>query len=154
MSDALPFALLALVVALLAAMPWQRFHPNHQFMLKLLSSHLCDEPTGRHPAAETIRIHTTRSLPTPVNQIWDDLMSETGSSFHADQHPKTLLALHTNRCGVASGAMRNRRMTLSTNDQRRVLLIDRDPRRQHLRAVALRCAFSKASIRYEKIWLF
>jgi response regulator RpfG family c-di-GMP phosphodiesterase len=29
-------------------------------------------------------------------------------------------------------------MTLSTNEQRRVLLIDHDPRRQHLRAVALR----------------
>jgi hypothetical protein len=43
MSDALPFALLALVVAFVAAMPWQRPHPNHDFMLKLLSSYLCDE---------------------------------------------------------------------------------------------------------------
>ena len=36
MSEALPFALLALFVVLLAAMPWHRPHPNHQFMLDLL----------------------------------------------------------------------------------------------------------------------
>jgi hypothetical protein len=36
MSEALPIALLVIVVALLAAMPWRRVHPNHQFILELL----------------------------------------------------------------------------------------------------------------------
>ena len=36
MSIWLPLALLALLVALLAAMPWRRAHPNHQFILELL----------------------------------------------------------------------------------------------------------------------
>jgi len=35
MTEALPFALLVLVVAILAAMPWRRPDPNHQFMLEL-----------------------------------------------------------------------------------------------------------------------
>jgi len=51
MSEALPFALLAVVVVLLAAMPWRRPHPNHQFMLELLrllgedeQTNSCDSP--------------------------------------------------------------------------------------------------------------
>ena len=44
LSQAFPFALLVLVVILLAAMPWHRPHPNHQFMLELLRFHLADEP--------------------------------------------------------------------------------------------------------------
>jgi hypothetical protein len=43
MSEALPIALLVLIVALFAAMPWHRPHPNHQFMLELLRL-LPDEP--------------------------------------------------------------------------------------------------------------
>jgi hypothetical protein len=46
MSEALPFALLALFVVLLAAMPWSRPHPNHQFMLELLRLLEEDEPTN------------------------------------------------------------------------------------------------------------
>lgn len=36
MSEALAFGLMALLVVLLAAMPWRRPHPNHQFVLELL----------------------------------------------------------------------------------------------------------------------
>jgi hypothetical protein len=43
MSEALPVALFAVVVILVAAMPWHRPHPNHQFMLELLRSQLEDE---------------------------------------------------------------------------------------------------------------
>ena len=46
MSEALPLALLALIVVLLAAMPWHRPHPNHQFMLELLRLLEEDEPTN------------------------------------------------------------------------------------------------------------
>jgi hypothetical protein len=46
MSEALPFALLAVFVALLAAMPWRRPHPNHQFMLELLRLLEEHEPTN------------------------------------------------------------------------------------------------------------
>jgi hypothetical protein len=55
MSEALPLALLALLVVLLAAMPWHRPHPNHQFMLGLLrlleedeQTNSCDSPLT-HP---------------------------------------------------------------------------------------------------------
>jgi hypothetical protein len=48
MSEALPLALLALLVVLLAAMPWHRPHPNHQFILELLRSHLEREQTNSH----------------------------------------------------------------------------------------------------------
>jgi hypothetical protein len=47
-SDALPLALLAVFVILLAAMPWHRPHPNHQFMLELLRSQLEDKQTDLH----------------------------------------------------------------------------------------------------------
>jgi hypothetical protein len=46
MSEALPFALLALFIVLLAAMPWRRPHPNHQFMLELLRLLEEDEQTN------------------------------------------------------------------------------------------------------------
>lgn len=36
MSNWLPWALLGFVVIVLAAMPWRRPHPNHEFMLNLL----------------------------------------------------------------------------------------------------------------------
>jgi hypothetical protein len=36
MSNWLPWALVVFFVILLAAMPWQRTHPNHEFMLDLL----------------------------------------------------------------------------------------------------------------------
>jgi hypothetical protein len=45
-----PLALLVVVVILLAAMPWHRPHPNHQFMLELLKFHLEDDPAGSHNA--------------------------------------------------------------------------------------------------------
>lgn len=54
MSEALPLALMALLVVLLAAMPWHRPHPNHQFMLELLrlleedEQTTCDSPLT-HP---------------------------------------------------------------------------------------------------------
>jgi hypothetical protein len=43
-----PLALLAVFVILLAAMPWHRPHPNHQFMLELLRSQLEDKQTDLH----------------------------------------------------------------------------------------------------------
>lgn len=49
MSEALPVARLALVVILLAAMPWHRPHPNHQFMLDLLRSHLLKDEQASNP---------------------------------------------------------------------------------------------------------
>ena len=36
MADLLPLAYLALVTLVLAAMPWRRPHPNHEFMLDML----------------------------------------------------------------------------------------------------------------------
>lgn len=36
MSNWLPWALLGFVAVVLAAMPWRRPHPNHEFMLHLL----------------------------------------------------------------------------------------------------------------------
>ena len=45
MSEAFPLVLLAGFVVLLAAMPWRRPPPNHQFMLELLRSRLEDEHT-------------------------------------------------------------------------------------------------------------
>lgn len=56
MSEALPLAVLALTVVLLAAMPWHRPHPNHQFILDLLRFHLLEgERTTSHPPAVVIR---------------------------------------------------------------------------------------------------
>jgi hypothetical protein len=45
-------ALLAFLVILLAAMPWHRPHPNHQFMLELLRSALQDEEASSHGSAQ------------------------------------------------------------------------------------------------------
>lgn len=42
MSNWLPWALLVFVALALAAMPWRRPHPNHEFMLHMLQ-HLGDE---------------------------------------------------------------------------------------------------------------
>jgi hypothetical protein len=36
MSNWLPWALLVFVALVLAAMPWRRPHPNHEFMLHML----------------------------------------------------------------------------------------------------------------------
>jgi hypothetical protein len=36
MSNWLPWALLAFVAVVVAAMPWRRPHPNHEFMLHML----------------------------------------------------------------------------------------------------------------------
>ena len=36
MNNWLPWALLIFVVMVLAAMPWRRPHPNHEFMLHML----------------------------------------------------------------------------------------------------------------------
>jgi hypothetical protein len=47
-SLAFPLALLAFLAILLAAMPWHRPHPNHQFMLEVLQSLLGDEDTSSH----------------------------------------------------------------------------------------------------------
>jgi hypothetical protein len=52
MSIWLPLAMLALVVLLLAAMPWHRPHPNHQFMLELLRL-LADEPLSSLDSSST-----------------------------------------------------------------------------------------------------
>jgi hypothetical protein len=46
MAAVFPLALLVVVLILLAAMPWQRPHPNHLFMLELLRSQLEDEQVG------------------------------------------------------------------------------------------------------------
>ena len=43
----LPCALILVLIAVLAAMPWSRPHPNHLFMLDLLSTALGDETTDR-----------------------------------------------------------------------------------------------------------
>ena len=40
----LPLLLLAVVVILVAAMPWRRPHPNHLFMVELLQKYLRNEP--------------------------------------------------------------------------------------------------------------
>lgn len=45
MSDWLPWALLVFVVMVLAAMPWRRPHPKHEFMLHMLQL-LEDEDTS------------------------------------------------------------------------------------------------------------
>jgi hypothetical protein len=47
-SEAFPLALLAVFVVLLAAMPWRRPHPNHQFILELLRSQWEGEQTNLH----------------------------------------------------------------------------------------------------------
>ena len=42
----LPCALISILVAVLAAMPWSRPHPNHLFMLDLLSAAIGDDTTA------------------------------------------------------------------------------------------------------------
>ncbi len=48
MSLAVPLTLLAVLIILLATMPWNRPHPNHLFMLELLQSQLGDESAKSH----------------------------------------------------------------------------------------------------------
>jgi hypothetical protein len=62
MSVAFPLALLAVFVILLAAMPWHRPHPNHQFMLELLRSQLKDDQTNSHDS------HTGENVTQPAAQ--------------------------------------------------------------------------------------
>jgi hypothetical protein len=51
----LPLLLLAVVVVLVAAMPWHRPDPNHLFFLELLQTHLPDETEMRGRPAEGSR---------------------------------------------------------------------------------------------------
>jgi len=53
MSDALPLVLFAVLVLLLAAMPWHRPHPNHRFVLELLRIQLENEQPAPHDASVT-----------------------------------------------------------------------------------------------------
>jgi hypothetical protein len=55
MSEALPLVLLALVVAFLAAMPWSRPHPNHEFMLELLRILEDGKPDSHDPSPTHIQ---------------------------------------------------------------------------------------------------
>lgn len=48
----LPLTLLGVAVAVVAAMPWHRPHPNHLFMLELLEAHLQDGPPLKADPAE------------------------------------------------------------------------------------------------------
>jgi hypothetical protein len=38
MSDWLPWSVLGFILLLIAAMPWQRPHPNHEFMFRMWAS--------------------------------------------------------------------------------------------------------------------
>jgi len=69
LSQAFPFALLVLVVILLAAMPWHRPHPNHQFMLELLRSHLADEPPAVQDSAAGDRSWRSLNLVRVVSSV-------------------------------------------------------------------------------------
>lgn len=44
MGDCFPFIVAVLSVLLLAAMPWNRPHPNHLFILNLLDLAIAEEP--------------------------------------------------------------------------------------------------------------
>ena len=51
MSDWLPWAVLGFIMVLLAAMPWRRPHPNHEFMFhmwRMLEDPTHDEQQSRH----------------------------------------------------------------------------------------------------------
>jgi hypothetical protein len=50
MSEALRLAVFAVLVLLLATMPWHRPRPNHQFVLELLRTQLEDEQAATHDA--------------------------------------------------------------------------------------------------------
>ena len=65
MSEALPLALMALLIVLLASMPWHRPHPNHQFMLELLRLLEEDDQTNSSDSFLTHPQSTAREqLPT------------------------------------------------------------------------------------------
>jgi hypothetical protein len=74
MSEALPFALLAVFVVLLAAMPWRRPHLNHQFMLELLRLLEEDEQTTSWDSS------LTHPQPTPTEQLRPISSSESNDS--------------------------------------------------------------------------
>lgn len=74
MSEALPLALLAVFVVLLAAMPWRRPHPNHQFMLELLRLLEEDEQTISCDSS------LTQPQPTPTEQLRPISSSESNDS--------------------------------------------------------------------------
>jgi len=48
----LPLTLFGVVVVVVAAMPWHRPHPNHLFMLELLTTHLQDGSELKSEPAE------------------------------------------------------------------------------------------------------
>jgi len=48
LSETFPLGLFAFVIIVLAAMPWHRPHPKHQFMLALLQRHLEDKSPEAH----------------------------------------------------------------------------------------------------------
>ncbi len=54
MSVILPLVLLAVVIILLALMPWHRPHPNHLFFFGLLQNRLLDaSELSRHSAKQS-----------------------------------------------------------------------------------------------------
>jgi len=65
MSEALPLALFAVLVLLLAAMPWHRPHPNHRLMLELLRTQLEDEQAATHDVPVA---NVERREPPPTRQ--------------------------------------------------------------------------------------
>jgi hypothetical protein len=74
MSEALPFALLAAFVVLLAAMPWRRPHPNHRFMLELLRLFEEDDQTI---LCDT---HLTHPMSTATGQVSSIPSTESNDS--------------------------------------------------------------------------
>ena len=78
--DGIPFALMAVFVVLLAAMPWRRPHPNHQFMLEFLrlleedeQTRSCDSPLT-HP--QSTKLTATRQ----VSSIPSSEMNDSGKT--------------------------------------------------------------------------
>jgi len=79
MSEALPIALLALFIVLLAVMPWRRPHPNHQFMLELLRLLDEDEQTNSRDSSLIHReSNTSRQLPS-IPSFRKQQLSSTGA---------------------------------------------------------------------------
>jgi hypothetical protein len=72
MSEALPLALFAVLVLLLAAMPWHRPHPNHRFMLELLRAQLEDELAATHDAPFANVEHREPPLTRKTSQVMKD----------------------------------------------------------------------------------
>jgi len=51
----LPLLSVAVLVVLVAAMPWHRSHPNHLFILELLQNHLEEEADSKGDPDEPSR---------------------------------------------------------------------------------------------------